>query len=184
MPASPSQARLMGKSLQDAVKHTNDMREVSVAEDPVFRIPYMDFAGVPVGIDIKEIAGDDYSAVRDSNSDPIVLSRKGQRSTCEYRPDVIAEHDFPAALDVYEIVDSEPVSKGVLDITHFLATPGRCKMPMICSNREKLKTIQDSARVLLYNLEGEKEFAKHCLFTTSGTAKSTVAFVDPSDGVA
>jgi hypothetical protein len=116
---------------------------------------------------IKEIARDDYSAVRDGNSDPIVLSRKGQRSTCEYRPDVIAEQDFPAALDVYEIVDSESVSKGVLDIIQFLATPGRCKMRMICSNREKLKKIQDSARVLLYNLEGEKgekEFAKHCLF--------------------
>jgi hypothetical protein len=117
---------------------------------------------------INEIARDDYSAVRDGNSDPIVLSRKGQRSTCEYRPDVIAGHDFPAALDVYEIVDSEPVSKGVLDIIQFLATPGRCKMRMICSSREKLKKIQGSARILLYNLEGQKgedEFAKHCLFT-------------------
>jgi hypothetical protein len=55
MPASPSHARLMGKSLQDAVNHTNDMREVSLAEDPVFRIPYMDFAGVPVGIDIRKV---------------------------------------------------------------------------------------------------------------------------------
>lgn len=53
--ASPSQARLFGGALQEAVEHTRAMRKVSVMEDPLFRIPYMDFAGVPVGIDIRKV---------------------------------------------------------------------------------------------------------------------------------
>jgi hypothetical protein len=53
--ASPSQARLFGGALQEAVEHTRAMRKVSVAEDPLFRIPYMDFVGVPVGIDIRKV---------------------------------------------------------------------------------------------------------------------------------
>jgi len=54
-PASPSHARFMGESFQDAVNHTKLMREVSVAEDPMFKIPYLDFAGVPVGIDVRKV---------------------------------------------------------------------------------------------------------------------------------
>ncbi len=53
--ASPSQARLFGGGLQEAVDHTRAMKSVSVAEDPMFRIPYMDFAGVPVGIDVRKV---------------------------------------------------------------------------------------------------------------------------------
>ena len=53
--ASPSQARLFGRGLQEAVEQTRAMKAVSVAEDPMFRIPYMDFAGVPVGIDIRRV---------------------------------------------------------------------------------------------------------------------------------
>jgi len=53
--ASPSQARLFGRGLQEAVEHTRAMKAVSVAEDQMFRIPYMDFAGVPVGIDIRKV---------------------------------------------------------------------------------------------------------------------------------
>jgi len=55
MPASPSHARLMGENFQDAVNHTRLMRQVSILEDPMFRIPYMDFIGVPVGIDIRKV---------------------------------------------------------------------------------------------------------------------------------
>jgi hypothetical protein len=55
LPASPSQAKLFGGGLQEAVEHTRAMRKVSLAEDPFFRIPYMDFAGVPVGIDIRKV---------------------------------------------------------------------------------------------------------------------------------
>jgi hypothetical protein len=55
LPASPSQAKLFGGGLQEAVEHTKAMRRVSTAEDPFFRIPYMDFAGVPIGIDIRKV---------------------------------------------------------------------------------------------------------------------------------
>ncbi len=55
LPASPSQARLFGGELQEAVQHTRAMRKVSIMEDPLFRIPYMDFTGVPVGIDIRKV---------------------------------------------------------------------------------------------------------------------------------
>jgi len=55
LPASPSQARLFGGGLQEAVQHTRDMQKVSLMEDPFFRIPYMDFVGVPVGIDIRKV---------------------------------------------------------------------------------------------------------------------------------
>jgi hypothetical protein len=55
LPASPSQARLFGGALQEAVQHTRAMRKVSITEDPLFRIPYMDFVGVPVGIDIRKV---------------------------------------------------------------------------------------------------------------------------------
>ncbi len=61
LPASPSQARLFGGALGEAVQHTRAMRKVSIAEDPLFRIPYMDFMGVPVGIDIRKVV--EYSTV-------------------------------------------------------------------------------------------------------------------------
>jgi hypothetical protein len=55
LPASPSQARMFGGGMQEAIEHTKAMRRVSLAEDPFFRIPYMDFAGVPLGIDIRKV---------------------------------------------------------------------------------------------------------------------------------
>jgi hypothetical protein len=55
LPASPSQAKLFGGGLDEAVEHTKRMRTVSLAEDPALRIPYMDFSGVPVGIDIRKV---------------------------------------------------------------------------------------------------------------------------------
>jgi len=54
LPASPAHARLIGEGFEDAVRHTNSMYEVSIAEDPMFRIPYMD-RGVPVGLDLRKV---------------------------------------------------------------------------------------------------------------------------------
>ena len=53
--ASPSQAKLFGGGLQEAVQHTKAMQKVSIAEDPLFRISYLDLVGVPVGIDIRKV---------------------------------------------------------------------------------------------------------------------------------
>lgn len=55
MPASPVQAKFLGEGLREAVSHTKSMFEVSISEDPYFRIPYMDFSSVPVGIDIRKV---------------------------------------------------------------------------------------------------------------------------------
>jgi hypothetical protein len=57
LPASPSQARLFGGGMDEAVQHTRAMQKVSIAEDSLFRIPYMNFIGVPVGIDIRKVVG-------------------------------------------------------------------------------------------------------------------------------
>lgn len=53
--ASPVHAKFIGENFQDAINHTKLMYEVSLAEDPMFRIPYLDFRGVPVGIDIRKV---------------------------------------------------------------------------------------------------------------------------------
>jgi len=52
--SSPSQARLVG-GLQKAVELVNMMRQITLAEDPYFKIPYMNYIGVPVGIDIRKV---------------------------------------------------------------------------------------------------------------------------------
>jgi hypothetical protein len=54
-PAAPGHARFVGKDFKDAVAHTNQMYDVSITEDPLFQIPYLDFRGVPVGIDIRKV---------------------------------------------------------------------------------------------------------------------------------
>ncbi|MHA2377815.1 MAG: DUF1116 domain-containing protein [Candidatus Thorarchaeota archaeon] len=54
-PAAPGHARFVGKSFLDAIEHTNQMYEVSLSEDPLFQMPYLDFRGVPVGIDIRKV---------------------------------------------------------------------------------------------------------------------------------
>ena len=55
LPASPSQAMLFGGGMEEAIKHTEEIRRISLGEDPAFRIPYMKFSGVPVGIDIRKV---------------------------------------------------------------------------------------------------------------------------------
>jgi len=54
-PAAPGHARFVGKDFKEAIAHTQQMYDVSLAEDPLFQIPYLDFKGVPVGIDIRKI---------------------------------------------------------------------------------------------------------------------------------
>jgi hypothetical protein len=54
LPASPAHAKLIGEGFQAAVAHTRSMYGVSVTEDPMFRIPYLD-RGVPVGIDVRKV---------------------------------------------------------------------------------------------------------------------------------
>lgn len=52
--ASPSQSRFIG-GLQEAIRHVKDMYRITVGKDPMFRVPTMDFAEAPVGIDIRKV---------------------------------------------------------------------------------------------------------------------------------
>ncbi len=54
-PAAPGHARFIGRDFKDAIEHTKQMYEISQTEDPLFQIPYLDFVGVPVGIDIRKV---------------------------------------------------------------------------------------------------------------------------------
>ena len=54
-PASPGHARFIGRDYQDAVEKTKQLYEICQTEDTLFQIPYLDFRGVPVGIDIKKV---------------------------------------------------------------------------------------------------------------------------------
>lgn len=109
---------------------------------------------------LKEICSEEYPITKDGNIDPVVLARKGTRLTCEYRPDIIADHEFPAARDVYEVVDSESVSEAVADVIQFLVMPGHCRLRLICADNGKVKKIADSLRVILYNLGRENDFER------------------------
>jgi hypothetical protein len=108
---------------------------------------------------IREICGsysELYKSIRDGNTEPIVLSRRGTQLTCNYRPDVIADHRV--GFDVYEVVDSETVNEAVANILQFLAARGHCNLRMFCSDPRKGKRIEDMARVILFNLRKEEEF--------------------------
>lgn len=55
MAASPGQARMIGETFQDAINHTKKMYKIYIAKDPMFRMPYLDYTGVPVGLDIRKV---------------------------------------------------------------------------------------------------------------------------------
>ena len=54
-PAAPGHARFIGRDFKDAVERTKQMYEITQTEDTLFQIPYLDFRGVPVGIDIRKV---------------------------------------------------------------------------------------------------------------------------------
>jgi hypothetical protein len=113
-----------------------------------------------------------YKSSKDGNSEPIVLSRRGTRLTCDYRPDVIADH-YDVGTDVYEVVDSETVNEAVADIFQFLAAPGHCQLRMFCNDARKCKRIEDMARVILFNLGKEDEFqASVRVYSLSGGSQN------------
>lgn len=52
---SPAFVRLTGGSFEDAKKRTEDAREVSLAEHMFAPIPWDDYRGIPVGIDMRKV---------------------------------------------------------------------------------------------------------------------------------
>ncbi|MGC2383893.1 MAG: DUF1116 domain-containing protein, partial [Nitrososphaeraceae archaeon] len=52
---SPAIMSLIGGSAKDLIKHTNDMREITVTPNERFSIPILDFQGIATGIDIRKV---------------------------------------------------------------------------------------------------------------------------------
>ena len=56
MAASPAAARFVGAGgLTEALRVTEEMREITLGEHPYFRVPTQDDRGTPVGIDVRAV---------------------------------------------------------------------------------------------------------------------------------
>ncbi len=53
--ASPAIVQFVGGSAQDAINYTMEMYEISVGENSVYQIPYLNFRGTPTGIDVLKV---------------------------------------------------------------------------------------------------------------------------------
>jgi len=53
--AAPAMAQLAGGSMGKAAMFTREMYAITVDENPKFTIPYLDFKGAPVGIDVRKV---------------------------------------------------------------------------------------------------------------------------------
>jgi len=55
MAAAPAIVKFVGGSASDAVRYTQQMYEITVAENDAYRIPGLDFRGTPTGIDLLKV---------------------------------------------------------------------------------------------------------------------------------
>jgi len=53
--ASPAIVQFVGGSTKDAIDYTMQMYEITVAENNVYQIPYLNFRGTPTGIDVCKV---------------------------------------------------------------------------------------------------------------------------------
>ncbi len=55
MAAAPAIVRFVGGTPQEALAATLEMYEITLAENPAFAIPALDFRGTPTGIDVRKV---------------------------------------------------------------------------------------------------------------------------------
>lgn len=55
MAAAPSMVQFVGGTVIDAVNYTKEMYEITFGKNASYTIPYLDFAGAPVGIDVIKV---------------------------------------------------------------------------------------------------------------------------------
>jgi len=55
MAAAPAIVKFVGGSARDAIRYTQQMYEITVAENDAYRIPTLDFRGTPTGIDLLKV---------------------------------------------------------------------------------------------------------------------------------
>jgi len=53
--SSPAMGLLLGERMKDIVAQTLQMYEITTVENPAYQIPYLDFRGVPTGIDLIKV---------------------------------------------------------------------------------------------------------------------------------
>src|SRR5262249_21830829 len=52
MAGAPAIVRFVGGTVADALRATREMYEITVAENPAYTLPVLDFRGVPTGVDV------------------------------------------------------------------------------------------------------------------------------------
>ena len=52
---SPAIIELIGSSVDEALKYTSQMREITITRNDTFSVPILDFQGTPTGIDIRKV---------------------------------------------------------------------------------------------------------------------------------
>lgn len=55
MAAAPAIVKFVGGSANDAIRYTQQMYEITVAENDTYQIPTLDFRGTPTGIDLLKV---------------------------------------------------------------------------------------------------------------------------------
>lgn len=55
MAGAPAIVRFVGGSVPDAMRTTQEMYEITLAENPAYALPVLDFRGVPTGIDVTRV---------------------------------------------------------------------------------------------------------------------------------
>jgi hypothetical protein len=55
MAAAPAIVKFVGGSASDAIRYTEQMYEITVAENETYQIPNLDFRGTPTGIDLLKV---------------------------------------------------------------------------------------------------------------------------------
>jgi hypothetical protein len=53
--AAPATMQIVGKSLEEAITLTREMREITIGDNETFTLPYMNFLGTPTGIDLLKV---------------------------------------------------------------------------------------------------------------------------------
>jgi hypothetical protein len=56
MAAAPAIVRFVGGEVADALRYTQDMYEITLAEHPAWQVPILGFRGTPTGIDVTRVA--------------------------------------------------------------------------------------------------------------------------------
>ena len=54
-PAAPAIVRFVGGTVPDAMRTTREMYEITLAENPAYALPVLDFRGAPTGIDVTRV---------------------------------------------------------------------------------------------------------------------------------